>query len=432
MQEISRRSVILGAAALTAGCAAQNTSPMAMPEAAVAADGNSPDTAEMDRVLRQSIGPTKVVGLVAAAATDKGTFYEAAYGKRSLDQEADMSADSVFWIASMTKPITCTAAMQMVEQGRLSLEAPIGEVLPELRSPRILTGFDRSGRPQYRPARRPITLRHLLTHTAGFCYPTWNGTLARFMKETGHPPTSTGLKQSLYLPLLFDPGERWEYGINIDWAGQAVERVSGLRLGDYFQEYIFAPLGMTSTSFKLTPSQRSRIVKVHARQPDGSLKPIDFEVKQDPEFDAGGGGLYSTAGDYMKFCQVFLHNGQAATGRQILRPETVATMGRNHIGDLRVNLLPTFDPTRSVDAEFFPGMVKKWSTAFMLNSEQAPTGRSLNSLAWAGLGNTFFWIDPTRKVAGVILMQMLPFVDPEALGAFTRFESATYQAIQTA
>jgi CubicO group peptidase (beta-lactamase class C family) len=432
MQEISRRSVILGAAALTAGCAAQNTPRMVMPEAIAAAGGNSPDTTEMDRVLRQSIGPTKVAGLVAAAATDQGTFYEAAYGKRSLDQETDMSADSVFWIASMTKPITCTAAMQMVEQGRLSLEAPIGEVLPELRSPRVLTGFDRSGRPQYRPARRPITLRHLLTHTAGFCYPTWNRTLARYMKETGHPPTSTGLKQSLYLPLLFDPGERWEYGINIDWAGQAVERVSGLRLGDYFQECIFAPLGMTSTSYKLTPSQRARIVKVHARQPDGSLKPIDFEVKQDPEFDAGGGGLYSTASDYMKFCQMFLHNGQAATGRQILRPESVAAMGRNHIGDLRVNLLPTFDPARSVDAEFFPGMVKKWSTAFMLNSEQAPTGRSPNSLAWAGLGNTFFWIDPTRKVAGVILMQMLPFVDPEALGAFTRFESATYQAIQTA
>jgi CubicO group peptidase (beta-lactamase class C family) len=251
------------------------------------------------------------------------------------------------------------------------------------------------------------------------------------MKVTGHPSTATGLKESLNLPLLFDPGQRWEYGINIDWAGQAVERVSGRKLGAYFEEHIFSPLGMDSTSFKLTPGQRERLVKVHARQADGSLKPIDFEIKQDPEFEAGGGGLYSTAGDYMKFCQMFLHDGRSANGQQVLRPETVATMGRNHIGDLKVNLLPTFDPSRSVDAEFFPGMVKKWSTAFMLNTEEAPTGRSPYSLAWAGLGNTFFWIDPTRKVTGIILMQMLPFVDPQAIGTFTRFETETYRSIQT-
>jgi methyl acetate hydrolase len=367
--------------------------------------------------------------VVATAATDKGTFYEAAYGKRDLNGQADMTPDSVFWIASMTKPITCTAAMQMVEQGKLTLDEPIGRVLPELRSPRVLTGFDKSGQPRYRPAKRPITLRHLLTHTAGFCYTIWNADLARFMKATGHPATDTGLKRSLELPLLFDPGERWEYGINIDWAGQAVERVSGQKLGAYFEDHIFSPLGMTSTSFKLTPSQRARLVKVHARQPDGSLKPIDFEIKQDPEFEAGGGGLYSTAGDYLKFCQMFLHNGQTADGRQVLRPETVATMASNQMGNLNVRPLPTHAPALSADADFFPGMVKKWSTAFMLNTQQAPTGRSPNSLAWAGLANTFFWIDPTRKVTGIILMQILPFVEPQAIDTFTRFETETYRAV---
>lgn len=430
---------MLGAAALTAGCAAEGPSFLSNQASIAPADAGSTgidsvgiDTAGIDRVLRQAVGPDRVAGLVAMAANDEGTFYEAAYGKRALDREVDMTADSVFWIASMTKPVTCTAAMQMVEQGRLDLDAPIGSVLPELASPRVLTGFSAAGRPQYRPARRPITLRHLLTHTAGFCYPTWNADLDRFMRETGHPPTSTGLKQSLYLPLMFDPGERWEYGINIDWAGQAVERVSGLRLGDYFQENIFSPLGMTSTGFKLTPSQRARLVKVHTRQPDGSLRPIDFEIKQDPEFEAGGGGLYSTAGDYMKFCRMFLHDGKSADGRQVLRPETVAAMGRNQMGDLNVTMLRTQDPARSVDAEFFPGMVKKWSTAFMLNTERAPTGRSPGSLAWAGLANTFFWIDPARRVTGVILMQMLPFVEPQAIGTFTQFETETYRALGTA
>jgi methyl acetate hydrolase len=430
MKNISRRSVILGAAAITAGCAAQGTSGLMTPAASgTAADGPAVDTAGIDQVLRQAVGPSKVAGLVATAATDKGTFYEAAYGKRSLDTGIDMTTDSVFWIASMTKAITSTAAMQMVEQGRLSLDAPIGDVLPELRSPRVLTGFDRAGKPQTRPARRPITLRHLLTHTAGFVYPTWNADLNRYMKETGHPATSTGLKRSLELPLLFDPGERWEYGINIDWAGQAVERVSGQKLGDYFDDHIFSPLGMISTGFKLTPAQRARLVKVHARQSDGSLKPIDFEIKQDPEFEAGGGGLYSTVGDYMKFCQVFLNGGKSAGGQPILRPETVAVMSQNQMGALNVRPLPTQMPALSADAEFFPGVVKKWSTAFMINTEQAPTGRSPGSLAWAGLANTFFWIDPTRKLTGIILMQMLPFVEPQAIDTFTRFETATYRSV---
>jgi len=249
------------------------------------------------------------------------------------------------------------------------------------------------------------------------------------MKATGHPCTETGLKRSLELPLLFDPGERWEYGINIDWAGQAVERVSGQTLGEYFDDHIFSPLGMISTGFKLTPAQRARLVKVHARQPDGSLKPIDFEIKQDPEFEAGGGGLYSTVGDYMKFCQVFLNGGKSAGGQQVLRPETVEIVSRNQMGALNVRPLPTQIPSLSADAEFFPGMVKKWSTAFMINTEQAPTGRSPGSLAWAGLANTFFWIDPTRKLTGIILMQMLPFVEPQAIDTFTRFETATYRSV---
>jgi CubicO group peptidase (beta-lactamase class C family) len=432
MKDISRRSVILGAAAITAGCAAQGTSGLVAPAASRSAAGGTGTgigMAGVDQVLRQAIGPGKVAGLVATVGTDKETLFEAAYGKRNLNEEVDMSADSVFWIASMTKAVTCTAAMQMVEQGRLTLDDPIGGVLPELGSPRVLTGFDRAGRPKYRAARRPITLRHLLTHTAGFCYPIWNAQLDRYMKATGHPSTATGLKRSLELPLMFDPGDRWEYGINIDWAGLAVERVSGRKLGAYFDEYIFSPLGMTSTGFKLTPSQRARLVKVHARQPDGSLKPIDFEIKQDPEFEAGGGGLYSTAGDYLKFCRMFLNGGRSAAGQPVLRPETVAIMGTNQMGDLNVRPLPTHAPDLSADAEFFPGIVKKWSTAFMLNTEQAPTGRSAGSMAWAGLANTFFWIDPARKVTGVILMQILPFVEPQALDTFTKFETQTYREI---
>ena len=395
------------------------------------AQGTS-DKAAFDRLLQQAVDAKQVPGVAALAATDKGPFYQGAFGKRSLGPGgADMTMDTVFWIASMTKAITSTAAMQQVERGKLSLDQPISNILPELASPQVLEGFDASGAPKLRPAKRPITLRHLLTHTAGFTYDFLDADTQRYNKVTGLPGIITCKNDALRTPLAFDPGERWEYGINIDWAGKAVERVSGQKLGAYFHEHLFGPLGMGDTGFKLTASQRARLVAMHARQPDGSLKPIDFEIPQDPEFEMGGGGLYSTASDYMRFCQMFLHAGKAEGGAQVLRPETVALMGQNQIGDINVAKLTSVDPASSLDAEFFPGMVKKWSTGFMLNTADAPTGRSAGSMAWAGLANTYFWIDPKRRMAGVILMQFLPFADPAALQTLTAFETESYKALQT-
>jgi methyl acetate hydrolase len=337
-----------------------------------------------------------------------------------------MTLDTVFWIASMTKPVTSTAAMQLVEQGKLRLDEPIADVLPELRSPQVLEGFDASGTPRLRPAKRPITLRHLLTHTAGFSYDVWNADIGRYMKVAGIPGVIT-----LKTPLVADPGERWEYGINIDWVGKAVEKVSGQSLEAYFREHIFAPLGMTDTAFKISPSMRARLVSMHDRQPDGSFQTIEFEIPQEPEFFMGGGGLYSTGPDYLRFCQVFLHEGRF-NGAQILKPESVAMMSQNQMGDIKVGLLKTVQPEGSNDAEFFPGMPKTWSTGFMINEEEAPTGRSAGSLAWAGFGNTYFWIDPKRRVAGVILTQLLPFADVEVLQLFGQFESEVYKAVRGA
>ncbi len=395
------------------------------------AQGTS-DKAAFDRLLQQAVDAKQVPGVAALAATDKGPFYQGAFGKRSLGPGgADMTMDTVFWIASMTKAITSTAAMQQVERGKLSLDQPISDILPELASPQVLEGFDASGAPKLRPAKRPITLRHLLTHTAGFTYDFLDADTQRYNKVTGLPGIITCKNDALRTPLAFDPGERWEYGINIDWAGKAVERVSGQKLGAYFHEHLFGPLGMGDTGFKLTASQRARLVAMHARQPDGSLKPIDFEIPQDPEFEMGGGGLYSTASDYMRFCQMFLHSGTTEGGAPVLRPETVALMGQNQMGDINVAKLTSVDPASSLDAEFFPGMIKKWSTGFMLNTADAPTGRSAGSMAWAGLANTYFWIDPKRRMAGVILMQFLPFADPAALQTLTAFETESYKALQT-
>jgi methyl acetate hydrolase len=233
---------------------------------------------------------------------------------------------------------------------------------------------------------------------------------------------------ALSLPLVFDPGEKWDYGINVDWVGKVVERVSGQLLGDYFAEHLFGPIGMKDIAFKLTPERRARLASMHARGPDGMLAPIEFEVPQEPEFQMGGGGLYGTASDYLAFESVFLNEGRA-NGRSVLKPETVRLMAANAIGDLNVQPLKTAIPDLSNDAEFFPGMVKKWGLGFMVSTEPVPGGRSAGSLAWAGLANTYFWIDLDRGIAGVILMQLLPFADPKALALLEQFERAVYASL---
>ena len=382
--------------------------------------------AGIDQALTEAVKSGRVPGVVALAANDKGTIYSGAFGVRSLGQPQPMTVDSVFWIASMTKAVTTAAAMQMVEQGKLKLDQPASEILPDLASAQVLEGFDAAGTPKLRPAKRPITLRQLLTHTAGYTYDIWNENTGRYEKQANLPALITCKDDALKTPLAFEPGDRWEYGINIDFAGKMVEKVSGERLESYFHEHIFGPLGMADTSFKLSPSQRARLVAMHARGADGSLKPIEFEMPQEPEFFMGGGGLYSTGPDYLKFVRMFLNRGNL-DGKTVLRPETVAMMGKNQIGDVNVVVLKSVLPDSSLDAEFFPGMVKKWGLGFMINTETAPTGRSAGSLAWAGLANTYFWIDPTKNIAGVILMQLLPFADPQALQTFADFESRLYK-----
>jgi CubicO group peptidase (beta-lactamase class C family) len=234
---------------------------------------------------------------------------------------------------------------------------------------------------------------------------------------------------SLETPLLFDPGERWEYGIGIDWVGKIVEAVSGKKLSAVMRENIFDPLGMLDTGFKVTPDMRARLAKVHQRVDNGGFEPLEFEVPQEPEFETGGGGLYSTAGDYLEFVRMILNRGFAKRCR-LLEPETVAMMSTNQMGDCRVSELKSSLPALSRDAEFFPGMPKTWGLSFMINTRQAPTGRSAGSLAWAGLANSYYWIDPAQGVGGVYLTQIFPFADPKSLRLFYEFESAVYDSLR--
>ena len=328
----------------------------------------------------------------------------------------------------MTKAVTSAGAMQLVEQGKLSLDAPIGELLPDLAKPQVLEGFDAKGEPKLRPAKSAITLRQLMTHTAGFAYNMWNGDLAVYLDKTGTPAITTCQNAALKTPVMTDPGTRWEYGTNIDFVGKAVEAASGKRLDAYLRDNLFAPLGMSDTGFKITDDMRKRLVGMHARGEDGQLAAIPFELEQEPEFHMGGGGLYSTAGDYIKFTRMILNKGRG-NGNQVLEAETVATMGQNHIGDLNMTKLTTAAPIYTNDVDLYPDQVKKWGLSFMINTARTAEGRSANSLAWAGLANTYYWIDPARDVTGVILMQLLPFADDKCLQAFAGFERGVYAGL---
>jgi methyl acetate hydrolase len=384
--------------------------------------------AQIDQLLRQKSDAKEIPGVVAMAANSKEVIYQGAYGKRDLSKDDAMTLDSVFWIASMTKAITAAGAMQLVEQGKLSLDAPIGTVLPDLAAPQVLEGFDAQGEPKLRPAKNPITLRHLMTHTAGFCYDLWNGEMVKYLEKTGLPGITTCKNDALRTPIMSDPGTRWEYGTNIDFVGKAIEAVSGKRLDAYLRDHLLAPLGMSDTGFRIGESQRKRLVGMHARGPDGSLTAIPFELEQDPEFHMGGGGLYGTAGDYIKFTQMILNKGRG-NGNQLLKPETVASMCQNQIGELNMTRMISALPAFTNDVDLYPDMEKKWGLSFVINTAKTPEGRSPGSLAWAGLANTYFWIDPSRDVAGVILMQLLPFVDKKCLEAFAGFERGVYAGL---
>ena len=382
---------------------------------------------DVDALLGGAIAGGAAAGVVAGATNRDGDLYLGGFGERVAGAGDEMTPDTVGWIASMTKALTGAAAMQLVEQGRLDLDAPASDVIPRLGEVGVLDGFDDDGSPRIRPARGAITLRHLLTHTSGFVYDIWNESMVRYQEATGTPGIIECRDVCLTTPLAFDPGERWDYGIGIDWVGKMVEAVSGRRLGDHLRDCLLGPLGMDDTAFRITDGMRARLARIHMRGEDGSLAPqMDLEIPQDPEFEMGGGGLYGTVGDYLRFIRMILNRGRA-NGERLLAPETVDAMSRNQMGECRVCELKTAIPPFSNDAEFFPGMPKTWGFTFMINTEDAPTGRSAGSLGWAGLANSFFWIDPVKGVGGAYLTQVLPFVDTGSFPLYLAFEQAVYE-----
>jgi methyl acetate hydrolase len=383
-----------------------------------ATSGNISDT------LHASLGQHKIPACVAMAATANKITYTGAFGKRDSASGIDVTPESLFMIASMTKPITSVAAMQLVEQGKLKLDEPASTYIKELGSLQVLHGFDAAGKPILKPATKPVTLRTLLTHTSGFVYDTWFPDMLRWEKETGNNyPLGTVAPLT---PLMFEPGSRWQYGTSADWSGRLVETVSGLTLEQYFQKNILGPLGMHDTSFIVDPAKFDRLVGEYRRQANGALKEDPRVLPKPPKAYNGGGGLYSTAPDYIRFTQMFLRHGKSADGAAILQPKTVDMMATIQTGNLSAGKLKTVRPDISSDVDFHPGLKDGFGFGFLINSKGYEGGRSAGSMAWAGIANTYFWIDPRKGVAGVIMMQFLPFADKEAIAVLGDFEHSVY------
>ena len=386
----------------------------------------------LERVLRGAVEQENGVPGVVAMATDRdGNFFEGAAGERELGGGQEMTTDTVFAIFSCTKAITGVAVMQLVEEGVLGLDDPAKEYAPEISRVQVLEGFDDAGEPRMRPPASDVTVGQLMLHTAGFGYDIFNQDLVRYGEKRHVPSVVTATQASLESALLFDPGERWEYGSNIDWVGKVVEGARGKRLGEVMRERVFGPLGMDDTAFTMSDAMRFRRATIHQRGEDGTLTPLsDFELPQDPEQHMGGHALYGTVGDYMKFIRMVLNGGEGAHGR-VLEPETVERMGQDGLGGMKIKGLPGVIPTLSNDAEFFPGMPKSWGYTFMINDEDAPTGRPAGELGWAGLTNLYYWIDRQNGVGGFWATQILPFVDPVSFGGYMEFETAVYSGLRS-
>ena len=366
-----------------------------------------------------------IPGVVAMATTAATTIYEGAAGTRDA-AGTKMTTDTIFGLASMTKAIVSAAAMQQVDAGTLTLDGPLAAVLPALANPEVLEGFAPDGTPRLRPASGAITLRHVLSHSAGYGYDTWNPEIRQFLKHRTMPRVPENVDELACTPLLFDPGTGWNYGINTDVVGLAVEAVTGQRLDHHLRDNLLAALGMSDTAVTLSPAQRARLATTQQRQSATSFSDLGPILERPPQYCMGGGALLGTGRDYLRFIRLIL-NGGMHEGTSLLSPASITEMSRNQLAPgIKVHRMMSANPNRSNDAEFFPGMTKHWSTAFMINTEQAPTGRSADSLAWAGIANTYCWIDRTRGLGGVFLTQTLPFADPATLEAFAHFETAIY------
>jgi CubicO group peptidase (beta-lactamase class C family) len=371
--------------------------------------------------LQEATARNDVPGVVVAVVGKDGPLYHEAFGKMSTAKNAAMAKDTIFNIASMTKAVTSVAVMMLVEQGKLKLDDDVAKYLPTYKDPQVIANFNNAdGSYQTRPAKRPITVRHLLTHTSGIGYGFASATVAAVQRRT--------MLNEVDMPLLFDPGDGWAYGASTRVLGTLVEAVSGQKIDAFLESRILHPLGMHDTTYTVPQSKYSRVVAVNAKA-NGAYaeRPVAATI---PANIAGDGGLYSTAGDYAQFVRMLLNDGRAGSAR-LLSGNTVKTMFQNHTGNVVVALQRSTNPALSKDFPFGAGE-DNWGLGFELARPKVKKAntRSNGSGTWAGIFNTHFWIDRDKDVGVVVMMQTLPFYDEAAMRVLAGVEEIVYRNLK--
>jgi methyl acetate hydrolase len=404
---------------------------MARPASLLGAD-------DIGAVLEEALRKRGIPAATAMVASQDKIVYSGAFGKRDSETQTKVTVDSIFGVASMTKAITSTAAMQLVERGKLALDAAAAEYLPELQTVNVLEGFDAGGHPMVRKAVKPVTLRLLLSHSSGFAYDTWNQNMARYVSavlppEQAAKPAYPSLLWNRVPPIaICEPGSCWQYGTSADWTARLIQKVSGQNLAEYFRGNIFQPLGMNDSTYDLSPSQFERLVSTYGRQDDGSLKELPRTTPKPSKAYWGGSGVYSTVEDYTRFMQMFLRHGRGPSGQILLQPSSVLAMSSNQVGNMSAGKTKNYTGKVWQNIDFHPGETDGFGLGFLINKTAYSGGRSAGSLAWAGGWNTYFWIDPTREICAVIMMQFQPFFDPAAIAVLRTFEQAVYRSVARA
>lgn len=382
---------------------------------------------ELDQLLSDAVDRQDLPFAVAMVATHERVLWEGSAGHATASTSA--GPQTLFRIFSMTKAIGGLAAMILVDRNLLSLDTPVTSVLPEFREIQVLETIGPDG-PVLRPPRRPVTLRHLLTHTAGFAYEAYDKRQAIWQMVTGAPHPVTGTLVSLKSPLMFDPGEEFSYGIGHDWVSLIVERIDGRSVVRFCQEEIFDPLGMSDTAFE-PDFARDRLAEVKLRGADGTFCNFELAPAAHPEVYGLGQALYSTAPDYLRFLRMVLGRGEL-DGHRVISTEAIEPMMTDQMAGLSMPVMESIAPVLSGDVDLCPGTRKTWTAGFMRNEADIPGIRSAGSLTWAGFLNTHYWIDPTKDIAAVFMTQLLPFCDARFMRTYMAFEQAVYRAWGTA
>jgi len=377
----------------------------------------------VENVLKSAVENNDVPFVVAMAGNAAGITYSGAAGDAGQDRAA--AEDTVFRIFSMTKAIGSTAAMILIDQGKVSMDTPVAEILPQWNELQVLDGWN-GDEPILLAPKTTATLRHLSTHTSGLNYEFWSADIGKYLETTGNPSILSGLKAGLHsYPLLNDPGTKWGYGTGIDWLGQVVEAVDGRRIDAFCQEEIFTPLGMTDTVFE--PDRLSeRLADVKIRGEDGSFAPFELAPPPQPEFYGMGHALYSTAPDYMRFLRMVLNAGELE-GHRIISEAGIAAMTADQMQGKRFETMISIAPPLTADVVLPEDTTH--SFAFVRTNSDQDGKRHAGTQSWAGVCNTHFWIDPKADLAAVIMTQSLPFVEPPLLKTYDAYERALYASL---